>query len=352
MTARLFEPNGKPIGESYTVFSLRECVERESIRKLIDSNGGQLKAKWSTGCTHLEPGAPKTIGTFPIPSDHTVYSLKYVRDAVKDKTLPDLNLYTFRCPLNDPVEVEDSSGANYKGRNKFTLAEEDLMTQYMKRYQGSYSSLTYWNKALEQGLGVQRTAYTLRDHCKRMLEGKTVAKAEETKKVESRKRAEREETPGTEKKAKVTPGSPAGLKSEKPPGTVPAVASPGLKGVPFRPVSMQTPPFPVRLAAPVPSTVKSRTSLDSLSPRNLSSRFEVTSDLVITINQGKRAVADMKKYREQSEQARILPQFLALVAKCKHKNSLQPEEEIEVLKTLLVCHGDVSMCLKHYSARG
>jgi hypothetical protein len=328
-------------------------VERESIRKLIDSRGGQLKAKWSPGCTHLEPGAPKSISTFQTPSDHTVYSLQYVRDAVKENSLPDLALYTFRCPLNDPVEVDDPSAANYKGRNKFTLAEEDLMTQYMKRYQGSYSSLAYWNKALEHGLPVQRTAYTLRDHCKRMLEGKTVAKAEEVKKVEGRKRAEREETPGTEKKVKVNPGSPLGLQAEKSLQTAHIVPSPALKEASIRrPVSMSTPPFPVRSAAPVPSTVKSRTSLDSLSPRNLSSRFEVTSDLVISIDKGRRVVADMKKYREQSEQAHILPQFLALVAKCKHKSSLQTEEEVEVLKTLLVCRGDVSMCLKHYSARG
>ena len=341
MTGRLFEANGKPIGEVYTVFSLRECMERDTIRKLIEPNGGQLRLKWTLGCIHLEPGEPKSISTFRVPADHTVYSLKYVKDAVKGKSLPDLSHYTFHIPLSDPIEPDSDAGPTFKGRNKFTLAEEELMTQYMKRYQGSYTSLAYWTKALEQGLTVSRTAYTLRDHCKRMLEGKSVAKNEE---IKSKKR---ETTPGVEKKSKVSPGSPVALKVPKPLGS--SQPSPVLPTTIVKQVSLSTPPLSVPRVQPIPGSAKSRTSVESLSPRNLSSRFEVTSDLVVCVERGRRAVSDMKKYREQCDQAHIIPQFLSLVAKCKRKSSLHPDDEVEVLQTLLACKGDVSQCLKHYS---
>lgn len=304
MSQGIFVTDGYPM-----LFTLGDCSKYTEIREIVEAGGGELISKWTEGAIHLvyvEPGTPLP---FPKPLDHPVYTYYFVIDSHNLEELQDLKRYELG------VKATHSSGKIVRNRVKFTAMEEQAMREYMTKYPGSYTSVSYWAKARRYGLEAQRSADTLRDHCKRMIKGKFV----------------REETP------KRTPQSMKKQKTVEIQDSIDVI-----KPIPISPNPCLYQISPLHINTfPTTSITKSDSVHSSPnSPFSLSSRFEKFPSFLITVSKQGRVVQDIAELKRKCTEECIPDKFKWLVQRCQLR-SIHPVEETEVLQVLMEMEGSV-----------
>jgi len=310
------------------LFALGDCPKSEEIRSIVEADGGELVSSWQEGAIHLACVEPQAPLPFPKPSDHTVYTYHFVIDSHHLGELQDLNMYEL-----DKGEAgeESAPGKTVRNRVKFTVAEEQAMREYMVKYPGPYTSVSYWMKATAYGLAVKRTADTLRDHCKRMMQGKALRESPPRKSEQVMKRRKVSETQHSIHLIKPIPASPK--------RSLPSSLyhhSPRIS-------------LPVKSSHSTPKP-KSESALSDLAhtPLSLSSRFENSSSLLVTVSRRGREVQDMDALKRKCLRERIPDRFKSLVERCQQR-SRHPVEEAEVLQMLLQLGGSVEQTEDYFA---
>lgn len=322
MSQGIFVAQGRPM-----LFSLGDCPKSEEIRKIVETDGGEFISSWQEGAIHLAYVEPQAPLPFPKPSDHAVYTYHFIIDSHHLGELQDLDMYEL-----DKEEVRDGNSPRKAVRNrvKFTAKEEQAMREYMVKYPGPYTSVSYWSKATAYGLPVKRSADTLRDHCKRMMKGKTLRESSPRKPEQVMKKRKVSETQHSIHLVKPVPVTPKRS----------------------LPASLHYSP---RISLPVKSShstpkPKSESALSDLAhtPLSLSSRFENSPALLVTVSKRGREVQDMDALKRKCLRERIPDRFKLLVERCQQR-SRQPVEEAEVLQMLLQMGGSVEQTEDYFA---
>ena len=312
--------DGRPM-----LFTLAECPQSEEVRQMVEAEGGALIPAWEEGAIHLVSVGPRAELPFPRPVDHPVYTYHFVLDSHNLGELQDLHMYE----LGKEEEAEESSPSKaFRSRAKFTVREEAVMREYMTKYPGPYTSVSYWTKATAYGLTVKRSADTLRDHCKRMLKGKT---ASESPPKQAEKPAKRPKLGETKRPspARVSPQHPV-------PTSLLRTSSPRVT-------------LPTRTAHSTPLH-HSDSVISELAntPISLSSRFENSPALLVTVSKRGREVQDMDTLKRKCMREQIPDKFKSLVERCQER-SKHPVEEAEVLQVLMQLGGNAEETEEYFA---
>lgn len=314
MSQGIFVTNGYPM-----LFALGDCSKYTEIREIVEAGGGELISMWTEGAIHLACVEPEAPLPFPKPLDHRVYTYYFVIDSHNLEELQDLNRY--ELGKKETVET-DSPGKTVRNRVKFTAKEEQAMREYMVKYPGSYTSVSYWKKACRYGLSAQRSADTLRDHCKRMIKGKFI-------------REQRTEQP-TKKQ-----------KTDEFQHSIDVI----------RPIPISPKPCLHRISPSIiPFQTTSISESDSAhsdlicTPLSLSSRFKNSPSLLVTVSKQGREVQDIDGLKRKCLEECIPDRFKWLVQRCQQR-SKDPVEEAEVLQVLTEMEGSVERT-EAYFAQG
>lgn len=311
MSQGIFVADGRPM-----LFALSDCPKSEEIQKIVEAEGGELLSTWEEGAIHLAFVEPQAQLPFPKPADHAVYTYHFVLDSLNLGELQDLRMYE----LGKEEGVEEAEpGKVFRSRTKFTPREEAVMREYMTKYPGPFTSVSYWMKATAYGLAVKRSADTLRDHCKRMLKGKTASEspAKPTEKPSKRPKL------GEMQRSIPHPASPkytvpsSFFRSSSPRVTLPANTS---------------------HSTPMNNSDSAISGLAN-TPLSLSSRFENSPALLVTVSKRGREVQDMDSLKRKCMREHIPDKFKSLVERCQQK-SKHPVEEAEVLQVLMQLGGN------------
>lgn len=312
--------DGRPM-----LFVLAECPQREEVRQVVEAEGGALIAAWEEGAIHLAFVEPQAELPFPRPLDHPVYTYHFVMDSHNLGELQDLHMYE----LAKEEGEENSPGKAFRSRAKFTVREEAVMKEYMTKYPGPYTSVSYWVKATAYGLAVKRSADTLRDHCKRMLKGKT---ASESPPKQAEKPLKRSKLGDAQRRS-------------------PVLASPQ-RPVPASLFRSSSP----RVTLPAHNTQStplhhSESAISGLAntPLSLSSRFENSPALLVTVSKRGREVQDMDALKRKCLREQIPDKFKSLVERCQQK-SKHPVEEAEVLQVLMQLGGNAEETEEYFES--
>lgn len=316
MSEGVFVVEGRPM-----VFALENSPKTSEIRAMVESGGGELISTWREGAVHLAMVEPQAPLPFAKPADHPVYTYHFVLDSLRLKDLQDLDMYELG---KEDVEEEVSPTKAVRSRTKFTFNEEQAMREYMTKYPGPFTSVSYWMKATAYGLAVHRSADTLRDHCKRMMKGKTISDSPVK--------------PGNKPTKRPRPAEQAAkLLSASPKRPIPTYrhSSPRV-ALPMRPIQ---------------STPKARSEscISDLAntPFSLSSRFENSPALLITVSKRGREVQDMDALKRKCLRDHIPDKFKSLVARCQQR-SKQPIDEAEILQVLLQLGGSAEKTEEYF----
>ena len=315
MSQGLFVTDGHPM-----LFALGDCSKYTEIREIVEADGGEMISMWTEGAIHLAPVEPEARLPFPKPLDHAVYTYYFVIDSHNLEELQDLNRYEL-----GREETVKTDSPRKTVRVKFTAKEEQAMREYMVKYPGSYTSVSYWAKARRYGLVAQRSADTLRDHCKRMIKGKFI----------------REQSPKRTEQS---------IKKQKTEEFQPSIDV-------IKPIPISPKPCLHRISPHIsPFQTTSISESDSVhaglicAPLSLSSRFEGSPSLLITVSKQGREVQDLDALKRKCMEECIPDRFMWLVQRCQQR-SKDPVEETEVLQVLTEMEGSVERT-EAYFAQG
>jgi hypothetical protein len=123
-------------------FFIESCSEKPMVKKLVGKNGGTLVDQYEIGCVHLAPYDTRTALNNPAPSDHAVYSYKFVVDS---------NTLGEEQSISNYLLIAPAAGMK-KQRLPYTRADEKIMEEYVDNNPGVPSGIRYWEKAFREGL--------------------------------------------------------------------------------------------------------------------------------------------------------------------------------------------------------